>query len=159
MALFLSSYTNKIDKKGRISVPAQFRSVLNSHSSFSGVIAYSSFINQCVEACGMERIEHINKSIDYLDPYSDERDAFATAILGGSVQLSFDPEGRICLPEELIEYAKLEDQACFVGKGLTFEIWHPNKFTIYAKEAREIAKNKRAVLRLQLPNSFDKRGD
>ncbi|AIL64425.1 cell division protein MraZ [Rickettsiales bacterium Ac37b] len=156
MALFLSSYTNKIDKKGRVSVPAQFRNVLNNHSSFSGVIAYSSFINQCVEACGMERIEHINQSIDYLDPYSDERDAFATAILGGSVQLSFDPEGRICLPPELIEYAELEDQACFVGKGLTFEIWQPSKFGVYAKEARELAKNKRGALRLQLPNSLDK---
>lgn len=156
MALFLSNYTNKIDKKGRVSVPAQFRNVLNNNSAFSGVIAYSSFINQCIEACGMERIEHINKSIDYLDPYSDERDAFATAILGESVQLSFDPEGRICLPETLIEYAELDEQACFVGKGLTFEIWHPNKFEIYAKGARELAKNKRAALRLQLSNSFEK---
>jgi MraZ protein len=145
VVLFLSSYINKIDKKGRVSIPAQFRAALG-NQSFQGVIAYGSFINDCVEACGVERIEYLNKTIDNLDPYSDARDAFATAILGGSIQLPFDKEGRVILPTELVEIANLEDQACFVGKGSTFEIWEPKKFHEYSKKAREIAKNNRAVL-------------
>lgn len=143
--LFLSTYTNKIDKKGRISVPASFRASLN-QQSFPGIIAYSSFVNPCIEACGINRIEILNNTIDSLDPYSEARDAFATTILGGCVQLPFDGEGRIILPEDLISFAQLEEQACFVGKGATFEIWHPKAFEEYAAKARELAKKDRHTL-------------
>jgi MraZ protein len=152
--LFLSTYTNKIDKKGRVSVPALFRTSL-SQQEFPGIIAYSSFINPCIEACGMNRIEVLNQTIDNLDPYSESRDAFATTIMGGCVQLAFDSEGRIVLPETLIEFAKLENQACFVGKGATFEIWNPQDFEDYASKAREIAKKDRQTLQF-IPRS---RGD
>ena len=108
MALFLSTYINKVDKKGRVSVPASFRAVL-AHQHFGGIVAYASFINECVEACGLDRIERISESIDSLDPYSEERDAFATTILGGSVQLSFDGEGRVLLPESLIDVSGISD--------------------------------------------------
>jgi len=147
MALFLSTYTNKIDKKGRVSVPASFRAVL-AGQEFAGIVTYGSFINPCIEACGLNRIEQLSSSIDSLDPYSDERDAFATAILGGSMQLPFDNEGRIFLPEALIVLAKLNEQAVFVGKGATFEIWEPVTFNEYAEKARTLAKDKRASLRL-----------
>jgi MraZ protein len=148
MALFLSTYVNKIDKKGRVSVPAPFRAVL-ANQAFSGVVVYGSFINPCIEGCGIERIERLSASIDALDPYSDERDAFATTILGGSAPLAFDSEGRIFLPESLITLAKLSEQAVFIGKGATFEIWEPVTFNHYAETARELARDKRASLRLQ----------
>jgi MraZ protein len=143
--LFLSTYTNKIDKKGRVSVPASFRPYLL-QQTFPGIIAYSSFINPCIEACGINRMETLNQTIDSLDPYSESRDAFATTILGGCVQLAFDGEGRIILPENLIKFANLEEQACFVGKGATFEIWSPENFEAYAARAREIAKQDRMAL-------------
>lgn len=143
--LFLSTYINKIDKKGRVSVPASFRAALSSQS-FSGIISYSSFINPCIESCGIDRIEMLSQTIDDLDPYSEARDAFATTILGGCMQLAFDGEGRIILPEDLIESAGLEEQACFVGKGATFEIWQPALFNQYSAKAREIAKQDRQVL-------------
>lgn len=145
--LFLSTYTNKVDKKGRVSVPASFRSVL-SGQEFQGIIAYGSFLNDCIEACGMDRIERLNQSIDELDPFSDERDAFAATILGGSVQVPFDGEGRVILPPLLIEEADLTDKVVFVGKGETFEMWNPEKFEVYMARARMIAKDKRAHLRL-----------
>ena len=84
--------------------------------------------------------------LDSLDPYSEERDAFATAILGGSYQLSFDSDGRILLPELLIEKAKLSEQALFIGKGETFEIWNPKVFGDFSEKAREIAKANRHLL-------------
>lgn len=148
MALFLSTYSNKVDKKGRVSVPAPFRTVLV-HQHFNGIVAYASFVNPCVEACGMDRIEQLSASIDTLDPYSEERDAFATTILGGSTQLAFDGEGRVLLPEELMAEAGIKTQVVFVGKGATFEIWNPDRFDEYASKAREIAKEQRAALRLK----------
>lgn len=145
--LFLSSYTNKIDKKGRVSVPAPFRAVL-AGQNFQGIICYHSFINPCIEASGMERMERISAGIDALDPFSEERDAFATSILGSAMQLAFDGEGRVMLPEDLIAEAGLSDLAVFVGKGQTFEIWQPAKYKAHADSARKLAMGKRATLRL-----------
>jgi MraZ protein len=147
MALFLSNFTNKIDKKGRISVPAQFRAML-SNQDFLGVIVYESFINKCVEGCDIERIKQLSESIDNLDPFDETRDAFATSILGGSQQLSFDSDGRVILPENLIEFANLSEKATFVGKGKTFEIWQPSAFDEYMISAKAKAKENRSALRL-----------
>lgn len=149
--LFLSTYQNKIDKKGRISVPAPFRAALaklaQGPDDFSGIIAYGSFINHCVEACGIGRIRKLSERIEQLDPFSEERDAFATTILGGSVQLAFDGEGRVMLPESLISIAGITDMAMFIGKGETFEIWEPKAFEEYAARSRELAREKRLRLR------------
>ncbi len=147
MSLFLSTYSNKIDKKGRVSVPANFRAALTAEN-FQGIIVYSSFVNECIEACGMERMTRLSESIDSLDPYSQERDAFATAILGGSFQLPFDGEGRIILPETLMQDLHISEQAVFVGKGVTFEIWAPEKFQDYVGKAKNLARQERNKLRL-----------
>ena len=147
MALFLSTFTNKVDSKGRVSVPAQFRvSLVN--ENYSTMVVYESFINQCIEGCDIERIKKISESIDNLEPFSEERDAFATAVLGGSVQLSIDGDGRIILPENLLKTAKIKDNAVFVGKGSTFEIWEPKSFSVYLEKAKAEAKLKRNMLRL-----------
>lgn len=147
MTLFLSTFCNKIDKKGRISIPASFRNTLISQE-FAGIVAYASFVNPCIEACGMERIEKISDSIDDLDPFSLERDAFAAAILGGAIKLSFDAEGRVMLPDNLVEMAGIKESAIFVGKGQTFEIWEPKAFELYMENARKIAWESRSSLRI-----------
>ena len=147
MALFLSTFTNKVDSKGRVSVPAQFRvSLVN--ENYSTMVVYESFINQCIEGCDIERIKKISESIDNLEPFSEERDAFATSILGGSIQLSIDGDGRVILPENLLKTAKIKDNAVFVGKGSTFEIWEPKSFAVYLEKAQAEAKLKRNMLRL-----------
>jgi MraZ protein len=92
-----------------------------------------------------------------LDPYSEEREAFATAILSGSVQLAFDSEGRITIPEELLTGANLTQQICFVGKGETFELWEPATFELYLAKSRELAKSKRALLRFNINQDNDAR--
>ena len=147
MALFLSTFNNKVDAKGRVSVPAQFRSSLVS-DNYSSMVIYESFINDCIEGCDLERIKKLSESIDNLDPFSEERDAFATAVLGGSVQLSIDGDGRVILPETLLKKAKIKDMAVFIGKGSTFEIWEPKRFEEYMAQAKSQAKSKRNLLRL-----------
>lgn len=147
MALFLSTFINKIDAKGRVSVPSQFRASLV-NNDFSAVVVYESFINDCIEGCDIERIKKISESIDNLDPFSEERDAFATAVLGGSFQLTIDGDGRVILPENLLKKTKIKDNAVFVGKGSTFEIWEPKKFEEYMAKAKKEAKDKRNMLRL-----------
>lgn len=146
MHLFISNYVNNIDKKGRVSVPSSFRLLVNSEAS-SGIVLYKSIKNSCIEACGLSRLQEISKLIDNIDPYSEERDAFETVILGEAVQLSFDSEGRIIIPKELLEYAEIEGQVCFVGKGKLFELWNPNSFKLYSDKVRKVAFEKRLMLK------------
>ncbi|MFY9589952.1 division/cell wall cluster transcriptional repressor MraZ [Rickettsia endosymbiont of Halotydeus destructor] len=146
MNIFLSKYVNNIDKKGRVSVPANYRSVLGKET-FNGVIVYPSIRNNCIEACGISHIEKLRRMIETLDPYSEERNAFETIIFGEAVQLSFDGEGRVILPPSLMQHAAIEEQACFVGKGVIFEIWQPQNFAKYLVQAKEIAQNSRLTLK------------
>ena len=145
MALFLSSFRKAIDKKGRVSVPSSFRHVL-AGEDFQGVVVYASFINPCVEACGMRRIETLHQFIETLDPFSEEHDAFSATILGGSVQLMFDGEGRIVLPPDLRKSAEIGEEVVFVGKGNTFELWSPERFAEHAEKSRTLALEKRGKL-------------
>jgi MraZ protein len=150
--LFLSTFQSRIDKKGRICIPAQFRSVLASKvlaNDFQGIVAYQSPINDCIEACGMSRILKMHERIEAHDPYSQERDAFVTTMFGESVQLSFDSEGRVGIPEHLMAAANLKDQVTFVGKGEVFEIWEPQGFVDYAKRARQLLQEKRFMMKGQ----------
>ncbi len=146
MALFLSTIEKQIDKKGRVSVPPTFRAVLAAQN-FNGMIAYASFTNRCIEACGMQRIEALNARIEALDPFSEERDAFATAILAGSTQLAFDSEGRVVIPEALLKKANITGVGIFVGKGATFEIWSPELFGKQETAMRDLALAKRLSLK------------
>ena len=106
------------------------------------------FINQCIEGCDIQRITKLSDSIDNLDPFSEERDAFAATILGGAMQLSIDGDGRVILPESLIAKSEIDKKALFVGKGPTFEIWNPDRFDQYLINAKRQAKEKRNMLRL-----------
>lgn len=147
MALFLSTFTNKIDAKGRVSVPAQFRASLVG-SEYSGIVIYESFTNDCIEGCDIERIKKLSESIDKLDPFSEDRDSLAAALLGSSVQLAIDADGRVILPEILIKKIKLKESVVFVGKGSTFEIWQPVKFEEYMIKAKQDARVKRNLLKV-----------
>ena len=105
--MFLSSYVNKIDKKGRVSVPATFRSHLNS-MGYNGFISYPSFNHPALEACSQDRIEKLSNTIDLLNPFEEKRDFFATSVLSESENLQFDTEGRISISQKLLKHAKLK---------------------------------------------------
>ena len=144
--MFLSTHENKLDKKGRVSVPASFRSYLGS-MGYNGVICYPSFNNPSIEACSQNRIEKLSESIDSLNPFEEKRDIFATSVLAESVNLQFDNEGRISIPNKLLKHAKIKNVAVFVGQGRTFQIWEPKLFEEFKTKARKKANLNRASLK------------
>ena len=144
--MFLSTYENKLDKKGRVSVPASYRSYL-SNLGYNGVVCYPSFNNQSIEAWPQDRIEKITQAIDSLNPFEEKRDFFATSILSESTNLQFDSEGRISLTSKLLKHAKIKNSMVFVGQGKTFQIWEPTIFEKFKVNARKKANLNRASLK------------
>jgi MraZ protein len=144
--MFLSSYENKLDKKGRVSVPASFRSHLSS-LGYNGFITYPSFNHDALEACAQDRIEKLSNTIDLLSPFEEKRDYFATSVLSESVSLQFDSEGRILITDKLLDHAKIKNNILFVGLGKTFQIWEPKTFEKFKIVARKKAYQNRSSLK------------
>lgn len=157
MALFLSTFVNKIDKKGRVSVPASFRTSLASSQtsainepSFSGIVVFRSLKHPALEGCSVERMQRLSTSIDRLDLFSDAQDDLVSAIFADSHLLSFDSEGRVSIPEDFLEFAKLTDQVAFVGRGATFQLWSPEVFRKMQEDARERLRREGPAVRLSI---------
>ena len=144
--MFLSSYENKIDKKGRVSVPASFRSHLNS-LGYNSFISYPSFNHSALEACSQDMIEKLSKTIDSLNPFEEKRDFFATSVLSESENLIFDTEGRVSISNKLLSHAKIKGNVLFVGLGKTFQIWEPKNFEKFKTFARKKAFQNRSNLK------------
>ena len=144
--MFLSTYENKLDKKGRVSVPASYRSYL-SNLGYNGIVCFLSFNNQCIEAWPQDRIEKISNAIDTLNPFEEKKDYFATSILSESINLQFDNEGRIILSSKLLKHSKIKNNVLFVGQGKTFQIWEPTSFEKFRVNARKKSNLYRASLK------------
>jgi MraZ protein len=144
VALFMSTYVNKVDRKGRVSVPATFRTSL-ADLSFDGIVAFPSLDYEALEATGIDRMEAVSARLDELEQ-PDEQQSLATLILARSQRLPFDPEGRIVLPEKFTEHAHITESAAFVGLGPTFQIWEPRRFAEH--EAALLARARREGTRM-----------
>ena len=141
MTAFLSTFVNKVDRKGRVSVPAQFRSAL-SDAPYQGIIAYTSFAEQAIDAFGRSMLEELNRRRLEQNLANGEFEQallgtnnFFDTIMGLAHELPFDGEGRIVLPTTLAETAGIEDKATFVGRGSRFQIWAPKFFEEHQRKA------------------------
>ena len=153
--MFLSTFENSLDKKGRVSVPSSFRAYLNS-MGYNGFITYPSFNNNALDACAQDRIEKLSESIDSLGPFEDKRDYFATSVLSESINLNFDSEGRVSIPKKLLNHAKIKSNVLFVGLGKVFQIWDPNLFSKFNSMAKKKSYINRSALKWD--NKFKKEG-
>jgi MraZ protein len=140
VALFISTFVNKVDRKGRVSVPAAFRTAV-ANLSFSGIVLFPAINTRALEGSGIDRLEELSARVDALPEFSGDRDALSS-IFADAQQLPFDSEGRIMLPPELCEHAGivLEGGAAFVGFGRTFQIWEPGRYDEYQRGRRARAR-------------------
>ena len=127
MGLFLSCYENRLDTKGRISVPAAFRSSLNSEN-FAGVVLYRSFTHNCIEGLSMSRMEKIASATDQMGIFDGKLDDLSAMVFADARPLTFDVTGRIVIPNDLLKHANIKETALFVGRGNRFQIWNPADF-------------------------------
>lgn len=135
MTLFLSTYINKLDKKGRVSVPASFRAAL-ANQAFQGIVVIRANAFAALEGFSWDYMQELGSRLDAFDLFSSRQDDLATAIFAEARQLAFDGDGRVMLPEDLAAFAGLEEQAAFVGMGRKFQIWNPQALDKRQEEAR-----------------------
>ena len=150
MDRFVSTFTNKIDAKGRVSIPAPFRAILErdgyASAGIAGIYCYPSLDAPAID-CGGERLaQKIDGLLAGLPDYSDERDELSVALYGDVQVLSIDGDGRIIVPEALRAHAGLSAQITFVGLGDKFQMWQPEQFEQRRRLAREKVQEHRKLL-------------
>ena len=136
MDRFVSHYALRLDAKGRVSVPAQFRAVL-ARDGFDGLYCYPALERPALDAGGNALLAEIETLIAGLSPYSDQREQFSLSLYGTSETLKIDGEVRIVLTDTLKAHAGIGDAVMFVGLGHKFRIWEPGRFRAELAEATE----------------------
>ena len=131
---FVSTYTNKLDAKGRVSIPASFRQIL-AQQEMGALYCIPSFVSPSLEAFGNTLLNQFQQRLDKYDPlFSENYDDEAQAVLAAAQSLNFDDEGRVRLPDDLIAHAGITERVVFVGLGQKFQMWDPARFEPVQRE-------------------------
>lgn len=135
--LFMDTIINKVDAKGRVSLPADYRAIARENES--EIICYRSLTAPCIEGCLEDLLEKLASDIENsTDFFSQTQDDLTNLIFGDAKRFATDSTGRIVLTEKLLNHAQITDSAVFVGKGRKFQIWNPQN---WAKEEERIRAN------------------
>ena len=140
--LFMDTVLNKVDAKGRVSLPADYRAIVK--DTESEIVCYRSLSAPCIEGCLEDLLDKLACDMEgSLDFFSQKQDDLTNLIFGDAKRYPFDSTGRIMLSEKLLKHAEITDSAIFVGKGRKFQIWNPQNWA--KEEARiraEVLKNR-----------------
>lgn len=126
MAVFIGTFENRVDRKGRVSIPAPFRQALADQSD-QGIVTFPARKAPALEGCGMDFMQQQVLSKSGVDLLNSDDDSETADIFYSLKQLTFDGEGRVILPQDFRNQAGIKDQAVFVGIGELFQIWSPDR--------------------------------
>jgi MraZ protein len=136
MSRFLSNATNRIDAKGRVSVPAGFRSVL-SERGIQELYCLQDFVYPAISVGGPELLDRYERQITSVDPFSPEANRMSLLVHGGGVFMRLDAEGRLMVTDFIRDFTGISSDVTFVGRSDHFQLWQPKAFYEAQSAARE----------------------
>lgn len=138
----MDTITNKVDAKGRVSLPSDYRAIVKELST--EIVCYRSLSAPCIEGCLEDTLDKLATEIENsTDFFSETQDNLTNLIFGDAKRFPFDSTGRIVLTDKLLQHAGITDAAVFVGKGRKFQIWSPENWAREESRIRaEVLKNR-----------------
>ncbi len=146
MSRFLSNVTNRIDAKGRVSVPAVFRSVL-AQRDIQELYCFQDFVFPAISVGGADVLERYERQISNEDPFSRDGNEMSLLVHGGGVFMKLDAEGRLMVTDFIRDFTGITTEVCFVGRSDHFQLWRPQAF----HEAQAAAREERRLRGLRAP--------
>ncbi len=146
MSRFLSNATNRIDAKGRVSVPAVFRSVL-AQRDIQELYCFQDFVFPAISVGGADVLERYERQISNEDPFSRDGNEMSLLVHGGGVFMKLDAEGRLMVTDFIRDFTGITTEVCFVGRSDHFQLWQPQAF----HEAQAAAREERRLRGLWAP--------
>ncbi len=146
----MGTHQNRLDAKGRVSVPAPFRTILKAMAdtdpAAGEMVLRPSHTHPCIEAWPAGVFHALAAPLDRLDLFSAAHDDLAATVYADAITIDADKEGRIVLPENLVAHAGLQDSVVFMGLGRIFQIWEPLAAERRRAEARDRARDRGLTL-------------
>jgi MraZ protein len=149
MRQFMGTHQNKVDAKGRVSIPAPFRTILRDGAPEGPVCAVlrASHNHPCIEVWPVAAFESLGESLQRMAVFSQDHEDLSAALFNDAHPVESDREGRINLPEWLVSHANISDAVVFMGQGQSFRIWEPQA----AAQRRADARNRSLARGLTVP--------
>ena len=135
MNRFLSSAVNRIDAKGRVSVPAHFRAVVQQRG-YSELYAIRQLDVPALDVGGLDLLDRYEQRMALEDPFMQTADDMSFFVHGDGSFLKLDQDGRISVNDFIREHTGITTEAAFVGRGNFFQIWEPEKLRAYGEQVR-----------------------
>jgi MraZ protein len=117
--MFWGEFTHQLDKKGRLIIPARYRTHL-----IEGAILTRGLDHNLV-IYPQEAWRNVIEQLNQMPITHTTARALRRLMFSGVVQMSFDRQGRVLIPPYLRHYASLEDEVLVVGMETYIEIWQP----------------------------------
>ncbi|HTV69747.1 MAG TPA: division/cell wall cluster transcriptional repressor MraZ [Rhizobiaceae bacterium] len=145
MDRFLSSAVNRIDAKGRVSVPAHFRLLLQKRG-IQEIYALRALDEPAVNLGGPDLLDRFEQRISQEDPLLEKADDMSLYFYGDGTLLKLDQDGRLTMSDFIREHTGITAEVSFVGRGHYFQIWEPTRFETHRNDARaRLSKLRRAA--------------
>lgn len=122
--IFFGTHENKVDRKGRVSVPSLFRQALAQESQ-QGIVVYPSLTGVGLEGCAHSYFNWIGAHLDKLGFLSREKEVLTKQFFPKARPLQWDGTGRVQLPADLLAKAGIEDTVYFCGMYRVFRLLSP----------------------------------
>ncbi|ODT07006.1 MAG: cell division/cell wall cluster transcriptional repressor MraZ [Mesorhizobium sp. SCN 65-20] len=135
MDRFLSNAVNRIDAKGRVSVPAHFRAVLQKRG-YTELYALRALDVPALDVGGLDLLDRYEQRIAQEDPFLQTADDMSFFVHGDSTFLKLDQDGRISVSDFLREHTGITTEVAFVGRGQFFQMWEPERLRAHGAEVR-----------------------
>jgi MraZ protein len=135
MDRFLSNAVNRIDAKGRVSVPAHFRSVVQKRG-YSELYALRALDIPALDVGGLDLLDRYEQRIAQEDPFLQTADDMSFFCHGDGMFLKLDQDGRITVSDFMREHTGISSEVVFVGRGNFFQMWEPERLRAYGAEVR-----------------------
>src|SRR5262245_45454654 len=135
MDRFLSNAVNRIDAKGRVSIPAHFRSVLQKRG-YGELYALRALDIPALDVGGLDLLDRYEERIAKEDPFLQTADDISFFAYGDAAFLKLDQDGCITINDFIRGLTGLSVEVEFVGRGHFFLIWEPDRLKAYGAEVR-----------------------
>lgn len=135
--MFLGQHGHTLDDKNRITLPARFRAQLE-----RGVVITKG-LDQCLWVFPLDEWEGLANKADALPLTDRDGRDFVRSLFGNAIDAVPDRQGRVLIPDYLLQHAGITTEAMVVGANRRFEIWSRQLWD--AKQAAE-AENREAMV-------------
>lgn len=141
MTRFLGTHVFKLDAKGRLSIPARFRALLE-RSGSDELVLRPSHLLPCIECWTTAAFDALAEGLDKLDVFAEDTDDLAAVLFAQAQNIRPDGEGRLVLPKPFAAHANLKDEVALIGAGNHFKIWEPAAGQAYTESVLQRARDK-----------------